>query len=211
MQNALKVEETYQETGVVVGRSESTFAIGTPAGQFEAERAASCLVMPEVGDTVLLAVPPRGPLFVVAVLQRSHDGELVIGSDRDMSLRTPGSLTISAAERVEVTANVVATTARRVETTSVEASWSFETLEVVAGMITANARHVKAVLSTLDSVLERASQHVKRSYKIVEELELTRAKEVDMRVEKCLSMRSQNTLMDAEQIVKVQAEQVHLG
>jgi hypothetical protein len=211
MQNAVKSQATFEETGVILGRSELGFAVGTASGQYEAERAVSCLVEPEVGDQVLLAVPPKGALFVIAVLRRTHEGALEIATDRDLSFRTPGALTMSAAERVEVTSAVVKTTATRIETTSVEASWSFEKLELVAGLVHANAKHLKAVLLACDTVLERVSQHVKRSYKVVEELELTRAKDVDLRVEKCLSMRSQNTLMDAEQIVKVQAEQVHLG
>jgi hypothetical protein len=211
MQHALKSNQTHQETGVVIGRSGSAFVVGTPAGQFEAERAVSCLVLPEVGDTVLLAVPPRGSLFVLAVLERRHEGGLSIESERDITLRTKGGLVFVGAREVETRSALVKTTAHRLETSGVEASWSFARLELVTGVLHANAERVKAVLGMFDAVLERASQHVKRSYKIVEELEMTRAKEVSLQVERAYRVRSQNTLMDAEQVVKVQAEQIHLG
>ena len=211
MQNALEIQQTHQETGVVTGASASGFAVGTASGQYQAQRALSCLVSPEVGDSVLLAVPPRGDIYVLAVLDRAGETALTIASERDIALRTRGTITMTAADTVETRAREVHTTAHRVETSATEGLVSIGKLELVSGMVSANVRAAKAVLGTLDTVLERVSQHVKRSYKIVEELELTRAREVDLRVERCLKMRSQNTLMDAEQIVKVQAEQVHLG
>lgn len=211
MQHALQSNATHQETGVVLGKSGSSWVVGTPAGQFEAEKAVSCLVLPEVGDLVLLAVPPKGALFVLAVLSRKHEGGLEIDSERDITLRTKGALTFAAAREVETRSARVATTAHRVETHAAEASWSFSKLEVVTGLLQANAQSVKTVLGMFDSIVDRVSQRVKRSYKLVEELEMTSAKEVSVDVERVYRLRAQNALVNAEEIVKMQAEQIHLG
>jgi hypothetical protein len=211
MQQAVRSNETFQETGVVLGQSSGALVVATGSGNYEAERAISCLVAPEVGDTVLLTVPPKGPLYVLAVLDRRHEGPLSIESERSIALRTRGELTFAAAHQVETRAARVTTTAHHLEMRAVEGALSFTNLELVTNLLHTNARRVKAVLGVLDAVLERASQHVKRSYRFVDELEMTRAKEMSTQVERTYHLRAQNTLIDAEELVRMQAEQIHLG
>ena len=58
---------------------------------------------------------------------------------------------------------------------------------------------------------ERISQRVKRLYRHVEDFEQLRADKVDYVANKTMSLRGQNTLMTAEELVKVDGEQIHLG
>lgn len=215
MQRALKtVESIFQEQGIVTAAGDDgVLTVRTASGTFEAKRAVSCLVAPEVKDVVLLAVPPEGALYVLAVLERPEpEAELKLASDRDLTLATKGTLSLSAARGVELrTAGTLETVAKLVRTTAVEAMVSVDRLGLVGRFVETHAQTVKNVLGTVDSVMERLSQHVQRSYRVVEEVDLTRAGEVDVRVQRSLSMRAENALIDAEEVVKMQAEQIHLG
>jgi len=62
-----------------------------------------------------------------------------------------------------------------------------------------------------DSVVERLSQRVRRSYRKVEELEQVHAQQLDYVATKNVSVRGHNTLLTAEELVKLDGEQVHLG
>ena len=60
-------------------------------------------------------------------------------------------------------------------------------------------------------MLERLSQRVKRSYRTVDELDQLHARQLDYKVDKTMSLRAANALLTAEQLVKVDGGQIHLG
>ena len=63
----------------------------------------------------------------------------------------------------------------------------------------------------MDSVTERWTQKTKRSYRFVEEMDITRAQEIDTRASGTLSMRGKNAITTAEELVKMDGRQIHLG
>ena len=67
------------------------------------------------------------------------------------------------------------------------------------------------VTETLDSVLDRFSQRVKRSYRTVEETDQLKAERIDYTASSTMSLHGENALVTAEQLVKVDGEQIHLG
>ena len=63
----------------------------------------------------------------------------------------------------------------------------------------------------VDTVMERISQKVKRSYRLVEECDYLRSGEVDYRADKNMSLHGDNTMVTAKELVKVDGGQIHLG
>ena len=214
MENAARVSEgVFHEVGRVVAAGPgSALEVESVSGRFEARRAASCLLAPAPRDEVLLAVPISGPLYVLAVLRRESDEPLRLCLDDDASITCAGQLSLFAADRLDLRAgDEVATTARSVNVTAVETTVSTDRLSLVGRLVEAHASHLKGVLGTVDTVLERLSQKVKSSYRYVEGLDMTRAGEVDLRARKTMNLRGKNAFMSAEDLVKMQGEQIHLG
>jgi transglutaminase/protease-like cytokinesis protein 3 len=60
-------------------------------------------------------------------------------------------------------------------------------------------------------VLERWSQKVKRAYRKVEQIDELRAQNIDYSADQTMSLHSENALVTAEGLVKVDGEQIHLG
>jgi uncharacterized protein YlxP (DUF503 family) len=70
---------------------------------------------------------------------------------------------------------------------------------------------VEALFGKVEAVAERVLQRVKSSYRFVEGADHVRAGSVDIAAVSTLSLHSNDTLMSAERLVKVDAEQIQLG
>ena len=200
------------ETGRVVAADAEGLRVRTASGVYEAEVALSCVYQPEIDDEVVLAVPSRGALYVVTVLRRPSDRPLRVISDRAVSFVVAEgfsvvageSVSLRAAEAIELGADEIGVRARR-------GSLFFEALESFAGTVSSEALRVRRVLGTLDSFVERVTERIGRSQRIVEGLDAHRAGQLDLRSESTLTARGRHTVVSAEELVKVDGEQIHLG
>jgi hypothetical protein len=61
------------------------------------------------------------------------------------------------------------------------------------------------------SMIDSISQKVKRSYRVVEDIDHVRSSQIDYRASKNMSLRGQNALINAEELVKIDGDQIHLG
>lgn len=204
--------EVFEEVGVVVSSARG-LEVETGSGRFAAKRAFSCLVEPEQDDVVLVAVPASGDLFVLAVLERPSErparltssgdlrvhlpaGRFTVSAQDGVALRTPGELDLEAGD-VSLRAEVGALVVKR--------------LTYLGELLEAHGGTLKAALRIVDSVTERWTQKTKRSYRFVEEMDITRAQEIDTRASGTLSLRGKNAITTAEELVKMDGRQIHLG
>jgi hypothetical protein len=193
----------HEELGTIVDRGIEGLRVRTEAGLFVAKRAVSCLVEPEVDDKVLVAVPSEGPLYVLAVLERESEA---------VRLKVDGPLTIETEDRLELKGKTeVAIETKRLDLAAGSAKLALGAVEMIARVADVNVEVAKLVASAVDVVSDRLMARAKRSYRFIEEMDVTRAKDVDLRAEQTLHMRSKNTVQSAEQLYKVDAEQIHLG
>lgn len=209
----LEARTVFQEFGELVAESSGGLRVRTALAEVVAQRAVSCLVAPRVGDRVLVAMEEDGDNFVLAVLARETSGTTTIAVEGDLDLRAPqGKVTIVAREGVDIAASApVRITASAVDIAAVEGRLAFQLLDVFGAVVKAELGKVKALASTIDSVLERVSLRVKRSYRTVEEVDQVRAQQIDYVAKTTARLHGENTLITAEDLVKLNADQVHLG
>jgi hypothetical protein len=204
---------TYHQTEAqVVRREGERYVVRTARNELTVERATSCLVDPDVDDLVLLAMSSDNRAYVLAVLERTGDAtECRVAGD--LHLRVDGgSFTVVAEEGVElVTPKKLTLLAAEVGARAVVGDVWFERLAYAGTQVKAEVERVKTTVSTLDQVLDRWSQRVKRAYRRVEELEHLRAGQIDYAAEEMLRVHGQNSVITAEKLVKVDGEQIHLG
>ncbi len=178
----------------------------------EARVAFGCVVQPEVGDRVLTA-DADGTVWIISVLERCSDapmrlwaeGDVSIVSMRgDVSLMTARTLNLDAGKRARVTAPEIdlhAGVARFVLDELVQVGRK-------ASLLVAKVRYVGELVETFaEHVLTRAQ----RSSRFVEGSDQLRAGDVDHRAESTLQMRAETVFMTADKIVRVDADQIHMG
>ena len=205
--------ELSQEIGTVAAGGESAWTVRTVSGDHEARRAVSCLVAPEVGDEVLLATVQDGRAFILAVLERREGAAIRLEADGDLAVRLrKGRFSVAAQEGIDLaTAQEASITSGTLRVMAAEAGIRLDRLSFLGRFVHAEVERVKVFAGSLDSVLDRFWQRVKRSYRFVEEVDHVRAEQIDYAAEKNAHLRGRNALVTAEQLVKVDAEQIHIG
>lgn len=202
-----------QADGIVIGREDDGVMVDCEYGELFARRAVSCLVEPASGDRVLVAGDPGGDLFVIAVLEQGNASATRITVEGDLHLGVPnGRLSIVSAQGVDlVSAGDIALTSSELAVRSDKGHIFFDQLSYVGRKVMAQAGVFKFVGGMFDIIAERISQKVKRSYKVVEEIDQVRSNQIDYRAEKNMSLKGQNALVTADELVKIEGDQIHLG
>jgi len=200
-----------QELGTVVSTGDE-LVIRARGGRYDARRALSCLVAPAVDDTVLVAVAPTGRAWILAVLERPDGAAPELAADGDLHVKVSDGRFRVSADGVDLIAQQdMRVASRRLDLHTKEAAALFDKLTYLGQRVHVDVEQVKSFVSLLDTVAERISQRVKRSYRFVTETDITRAKQIDLRAEDNVHVRGHNTMVAAEVLVKVDGEQIHLG
>lgn len=194
-----------QQAGrVVTELGEGLFLVEQDGQGYACRHAASCLLLPEPGDEVLLA-HVAGQAWILAVLQRAGqaaaqlrvDGDLVIASTRGAVRLEAGTALGLQSESLQVEAEhgVIQVAQMRFSGTL----WQ--------GAI-GTARLVGQVCETL---VDRVMQISKLSFRRVEQIDHVRAAQLDYEGSARVRIRSKYTAVTAKNILKAKGRQVHIG
>jgi hypothetical protein len=207
-------EALSHEIGLITGTREGgLFAVRAGGGEYRAKRAVSCLIEPEDGDTVALLTTPTGTCYVTAVLEREAGatGRIVADGDLEIQLRA-GHFSVAAQEGVHLlSSKEVAISAGALRVNAREGNVVLERLSFLGAFARAEVDKIKVVAGSLDQVLDRFSQRVKRSFRHVDELDQVKAEHIDYSAKSSMSLHAENALITAEELVKVDGEQIHVG
>jgi hypothetical protein len=190
------------------------FVVETETREVRAKRATSCLLEPAPGDLVMVAaVDFQDQAYVLAVLEREAGSPGTIVADGDLDIKLPGgSFGVVASEGVRlVSSKDVSVVSGALHINAVDGSVALERLSFLSKFIRAEVGRAKVFGETVDSVLERVSQRIKRSYRIVEECDHVRAEQIDYAAKKRLSLHGENALVTAQHLAKIEGDQIHLG
>lgn len=209
----LNHSQAIQEIATVRHIDGATVTVTNDAGEYACTRAVSCLVAPEVDDVCLVATSEGGKAWILAVLDREDRTKTCLSVDGDLDVRLKqGAFTIAANEGVGiVSAADVKVVAGRFNLNAVDGNVALQRLSYVGRFVQSEVEKIRSLAGTFDSVLERFSQKVKRSYRTVEELDQVKAEQLDYKANKTMSLRGGNTLVTADKLVKVDGDQIHLG
>ncbi len=212
---ARKIEPrvVFQEFGEVLGVAGQTVTVRGALADVRARRAISCLVAPMVGDRVLVTVEEGGDAFVLAVLDRATEAPTSIEADGDIAIRAAsGKVTIAAQDGVNVVSpSPVHIAASEVSVTAALGRLRVEALEVLGQAVKAEFGRVKVLATSIDSVLERFTQRARYSQRRVEGVDQVQAGHIDYAAAGNAHFRGENAIVSAEDLVKMNADQVHIG
>ncbi len=182
-------------------------------GQVSSARIAfGCLIRPEPGDRVLISAADN-TVWIVSVLERHTntpaslctDGDLAIASVRgDISLTAARGINLDAGARARVTAPEI----------DLHAGLARFVLDELL-QIGRKAHWYVAKLRSVGEVFETFADHVltraRRSSRFIESSDQLRAGDIDHRADGSLQMRAETMFITADTVVRVDAEQIHMG
>jgi len=212
---ARKLDEVdaFQVMGKVLRAEGPVYVVRTDRGDFRARRATSCLVAPREADFVLIAGAPSGAAYVLAVLEREEGAGVAIVSDGDLSLEAPGGrVSIAAGEGIDLaTARDVSVVSEGVNVHAEMGNIVLDKLSYLGAFVRSEIGKLRQEGGVVERVLDRVTDRVKRSFRKVEEIDHVDAKLIDYAAKQALTMRAKNAVVIAEELVKMDGEQIHLG
>ena len=198
--------QPYLEYGIVVEDGD-LLSVETSMGRYTALKAASCLVRPRAGDTVLAAFDVDGNCFILSVLIQQQAlgqaNEITLDGDAHLHIRR-GGLTISADHEVSVVSDklsVVAKTGHAV----------FEDCSFLGKSLFAEFGAIKTVAGKVENIFQQLTEKLIDAFRFVKDHEEIQTGSTRYLVDTNLTMHSKNAMHVAEEIVTINAEQVHLG
>jgi Protein of unknown function (DUF3540) len=187
--DALALSHTEAAFAAMVERAEAgNFLLRHGTELRAAGVALGCVYWPEPGDEVL-ALPLKDKIWILSLLSRPGDAPLRLLAPQGLTIEVQGELTVRApkarlliAEIFHAGLNVISQLAR---------------LDLTAGLLRTVARQV---------VL-----HAGSSLRQIETLDQVKAGGIEQRAETSLQLAAENAFITADNLLRVDAEQVHIG
>jgi hypothetical protein len=212
---ALKLNPTdaSYEVGTVTAVEDREIVVHTDRGDRRARRAASCLVAPAVGDEVALVTTAVHRAFVIAILAVAEDRAVEIAVDGDLSISARGgSCRIAAGGGVELCAEgTLSFVSKVLHLRAEEGGVILSKLTLLASSVLGHLESVRLAAISVDGFFEHVTQTAKSWHRKVDDLDTLRAGHVDYRTDAEMCLRSENLLVGARNLAKIDAEQIHIG
>lgn len=211
---ARKLDEldVFQAMGKITRVEGGVITVRTKRGDLRAKRAVGCLVEPKEDDFVLVAGDPSGACYVLSVLEREGEGtSIACEGDLEIKLRS-GRFRVASQEGIDlVSAKDVSVAAGGLNVHARAGSFVLEQLSYLGSTVRAELEKIKVQGGVLDTVMERVSQRVKRSFRTVEEIDQVNAERIDYAAKQTMTLRGENAIITAKELVKMDGEQIHVG
>jgi hypothetical protein len=210
----LNRDQVSLDEGTVIEAEGGSLRVRVGDFEVEARRAKSCLVAPSAGDEVLVAFGRDSRCYVLALLEEAEPlGKTTLEVEGDLEVRVPrGKASVSAARGIGLTSgDELSLAARALSVTALEGTVFVQKLAYLGTRLKAEVEGMKVVGAVCDSVFDRVSQRVKRSFRTVEDIDQVKARKIDYASETTMALRAENAVVHAEELMKVDASQIQLG
>ncbi len=195
----------WQGPGVVCAVAEqngqAAWVVNADTGSFTARLAASCLLQPQVGDTVwCCGIVGEGEVaryWVTQVLERIESA--------GARVQLPADATLASADgRMSLHAQALQVRSQRLDLLVEQASVIGAAWEAVVGA-------VKLTGNSLRSVFERVTHTAQHHQRVTSGIDLVQAEVLDLRAGQLASVQGEHVIVQGERLIKSRAAQIHMG
>lgn len=188
---------------VVAELGEGAFLVEQASNRLICRRAASCLLLPEPGDMVLLA-PAGEDIYLLAVLERAAVTPGQWRFEGDAAIGSTGSLQLAAAHTLSLDGHAFTLRADDGEIT-------VENLRYTGVLIQAAAGSLRLIGQACETIVDRITQLTKFSLRRVTQIDQVRAGQLDYEGADRVRIRGKYAAVTAKSLIKAKAKQVHIG
>jgi hypothetical protein len=204
--HAERRDRVHHSIGTVIAilRDDVFLITGDDGALLTCKRAFSCLVAPAIRDRVAICGSSSRHGYVAAILERAAGSETAIRIEGDLRIEAFGDVRVSAASEIALEGERLAVVTHDAELTAAKSTFVCDELEGRIGL-------VRLLGKTIETVVDRIVQISKTSFRSVDTVDHLRAAHIDYAASESVRLHGKNTLLSAEHLSKLDAEQIHLG
>jgi len=171
-----------------------------------------CLIQPEPGDRVLTGMAD-GTVWIIAVLDRQSDAPPRLWTEGDLGIvSVHGDISLSAGRVVDIGAGAgIRVAAPEIELHAGVARFLLDELLQVGRRISWYVTKLRSVGEIVETFADHVLTRAKRGSRFIEESDQMRAGDIDHRAEGTLQLQAEAAFITADTIVRVDADQIHMG
>lgn len=198
---------------IVTGQAEKWFFLQGSIGEFRARCALSCLVMPEIGDTVLVSIS-EDPLssYILAILLRPSTQHCTVKLPGETTLLTSSGNLVMQGETIAVQGKEsLQLEAPRFELEALVAEVRVKLLHSWFEQLQNHIVNLKTIAQNMTTIVERKLTRARESFRWIEQTDETRAGRVHMLIKNRLQVQAKHASINAEGLVKIDGQKIDLG
>ncbi|NRA23832.1 MAG: DUF3540 domain-containing protein [Oleispira sp.] len=186
-----------QGFGQVQAKSKHGFIVKQhQAGTLLMKQAFSCAFTPEIDDEVSFIKSPNGHYYILNILHRKQASSAKIHSQHGIELHT--------SECIDLQSSALSITNIKTKLTSTDTQVYSQESNIQAESISVKAKSV-------ETIAERSLQKFKDSFRIIERIEQTSAKDIIQNIKNVFLQRSKNADISAQGDIKINGDRIHMG
>lgn len=189
----------------VVSVDDRACLLAADCGELAATRATGCLLAPQPGDLVLASVDGAGRAFVLSVLARPEAAPGTIDYPGDVTLRTGGDLRLHGTGDTSLSAGATVTLAGE------HGEAAFGSMSLLTKVARLRCKTLSVMAKAAEQLVGHLTQRLTNAVRLVADHEEVQAQSMRYCVADTLAMHAKNAQHIAEEVVKIDAGQVHLG
>ena len=180
---------------VEVAEDEEGFTVKFDGVQYAAEKAASCLLAPHVGDTVLISGPNSASLYIIAIIKQA----------------APEQSELAVKGRLSIRSEAISLQSKELQVKADTAQCVIDSADYVGKELRSTISISRIVGKVYEVIADRLSQMSRHSVKITEQVDQTRAGTIDYQADDSARIHSKYTMVTGKELVKVDSDQIHMG
>jgi len=200
--------------GTVTRREDDgDFTVACDGRDWRARQAASCLLAPQVGDQVLISGPDATRVYLIAVVEQADPRCAQLETAGDMVLRSrAGNVSLESGQAVRLVGQgSVSIDTASLKLRAKDAHCVAEQMKYLGTEVTATVGTTRLVGKVYEAVMDRLSFLSRVTFRAAEEVEHVRAGSLDYRADKSARVHASYTMVTGDNLVKVDAKQIHMG
>ena len=207
-----KQDECQLIKAVVKGVAQQTVMIDTGYGVMNAQTAFSCLVLPIVGDTVLVNQSANS-CHILSVLQREAEQDMTLSYPANVKMTaSSGQIDIVASEDINLlSASDTRMVSRNINMSASEMSVNSGKLTAHTTDIEAHSKTLKLYTNMLSIVAKQVTQKTKNLMRWVEGVETLSIGNLIQHIRQNYTSHSHQAVITARKDMRIDGERIHMG
>ncbi|MEN4917268.1 DUF3540 domain-containing protein [Achromobacter spanius] len=189
------------------------YAVACDGRTWSARRAASCLLVPEPGDEVLISGPDPSRVYLIAVTVQADPARATLEAQGELVVRSRGaSVLLQGADEVRLEGgSAVRVDAPEYTVKAQDAQHVCKRVRMIAESLHATVGETTLTGRTYEAALDRLTVMARLSMRSIADVEQVRAGTIDYQAGQNARLHASYTLVTGSNLVKVDAKQIHVG